>query len=41
MERLSIPPEKAHSEHQLALPDREVQEDFQSAERDHSDGEDG
>ena len=41
MERLSTPPEKAHSEHQLAVPDREVQADFQSADPDHSNGEDG
>jgi hypothetical protein len=41
MERLSIPPEKAQTEHQVALPDREVREDFQSAERDQSDGEGG
>jgi hypothetical protein len=41
MERLSVPPEKTRTAHQFALPDRQVQEDFQSAERDHFEGEDG
>jgi hypothetical protein len=45
MERLSIPPEKARTAHQFVhrfgLPDREVHEDFQSAERVDLEGEDG